>query len=616
MVAFSKQTTLNELLGLNLSTLTRENLKLVKLDTVCDLSMYLIEKYITDSVPISSVNNLLTSSLQAFKTDLLRSLQTKHATEYTSSDGENQQSHGIVETSQEFVSNDINTNDNSEINTNVELFSKIDKNSVIAEEISKISSKFIALEQKTTEIQQAVGRTEDNVSNIVSTVNALENNNKPVDTLNNTPKPAVEDNQILSAITRCEDSVNGLDKKMVTSIDQTISKYYHASELIAQTPLASIPASSETSTDAGEEKTDTSLKTTMVINKTLVQQMKISLDETKTKIDEISDNISTTVIPKLENVETEITNLSQKDTEGKPSYAFQAAQKEMKICMGQLKTQVKQDITSYTKEAEKRIRFPGKTDTDNKFITSNGRGNFIQYNPAKTLIISGHLDKTINDSRNMRKAMWQLFPNIGIHLAYPTQRGTLTFQFANESDAQKICDEWDTKNFGGGSKARMPYTEKMHGVLKDVPLEWTDEHVKEIIEQQAREGAVENCRRIFNKGRPTMAVAVKFATNKDLTDAIDSGIKAENMRLNMVESYGKRRQITRCFNCQEFGHVARLCINSKKCKTCGENHDDEPDGCKLPAKCSNCTEAHAADSPKCKKFQTYRDNLLNSNSSW
>ena len=74
---------------------------------------------------------------------------------------------------------DINTNENSEINTNVEFFSKIDKNSVIAQEISKISSKFIALEQTTTEIQQAVSRTEDNVSNIVSTVNALGNNIKP-----------------------------------------------------------------------------------------------------------------------------------------------------------------------------------------------------------------------------------------------------------------------------------------------------------------------------------------------------------------------------------------------------------------------------------------------------
>ena len=242
-----------------------------------------------------------------------------------------------------------------------------------------------------------------------------------------------------------------------------------------------------------------------------------------------------------------------------------------------------------------------------KFQLSNGRGKGVEYDPKKTIIISGHKDTSLNSTRKMKKALWELFPNYHIDLAYPSSlKGTLTFQFATVREATDVVEAWNTRNFGPGSKVTQPLLEKVYGVLKDTPLEWTDEEAIGLI---GAEFGVEYCKRIKSRGKDTHVITVKFKSNLELKKAIDQGLKVGNESLNFHESYGRQRMIIRCYKCQEFGkHLANQCPNKIKCTKCSGEHRQE--NCSEDKeKCANCKGDHRADSISCTTFQEHKEKV-------
>ncbi|KAG8176157.1 hypothetical protein JTE90_012410 [Oedothorax gibbosus] len=74
-------------------------------------------------------------------------------------------------------------------------------------------------------------------------------------------------------------------------------------------------------------------------------------------------------------------------------------------------------------------------------------------------------------------------------------------------------------------------------------------------------------------------------------------------------------QVSRCFKCQKFGHVAFNCRHGVRCGACGGNHDTRscPNGeNEQTFKCVNCIEAkipdhmHRADSKSCPSFAAHK----------
>lgn len=51
---------------------------------------------------------------------------------------------------------------------------------------------------------------------------------------------------------------------------------------------------------------------------------------------------------------------------------------------------------------------------------------------------------------------------------------------------------------------------------------------------------------------------------------------------------------TRCFNCQKFGHVAKVCKEKKRCARCSGEHDYGECGEGVRPKCCNCGGGHSA----------------------
>ena len=62
-----------------------------------------------------------------------------------------------------------------------------------------------------------------------------------------------------------------------------------------------------------------------------------------------------------------------------------------------------------------------------------------------------------------------------------------------------------------------------------------------------------------------------------------------------------------CKNCQIYGHTAKFCVNSPRCKYCGKSHSSRDCNIKdnnRKWRCCNCKRKHAATNKNCPKYQT------------
>ena len=83
---------------------------------------------------------------------------------------------------------------------------------------------------------------------------------------------------------------------------------------------------------------------------------------------------------------------------------------------------------------------------------------------------------------------------------------------------------------------------------------------------------------------------------------------------NHFQCHPKRiYKVVRCFNCQQFGHIAKACLNAPRCVQCCKwNYSDDSYQllCYNPPCCANCNSSHRADSHFCPKFTSLLKQLI------
>lgn len=132
----------------------------------------------------------------------------------------------------------------------------------------------------------------------------------------------------------------------------------------------------------------------------------------------------------------------------------------------------------------------------------------------------------------------------------------------------------------GGEKA-----ESCKGIMAGVPLMV---NIKEIVENlRMRNGSVKSAKRMTRgiDKKETESVLIEFDC-KDLPKEVYFGYIKYNIREFITKPM-------RCYNCQEFGHVARGCKKQRRCARCGGDHDYGKCGEGVKPKCCNCGGNHS-----------------------
>lgn len=231
--------------------------------------------------------------------------------------------------------------------------------------------------------------------------------------------------------------------------------------------------------------------------------------------------------------------------------------------------------------------------------------------PDNLVIIDGIEDPSaFQDSRIIKREI-KKHKNIEVKYAYPLIRGGIAVHAKTTKDRENLLRDWPAGSFNTNSQTVSAHHQfdKYKCVLKNVSPYISEETLSNIISEQT--DLKVHCRRLRYRdtNKPLQVVVITFNSNSDLVKIFTSNLVIAGKKIT-VQAYRNKRNIpTRCYNCQEFGHIARLCTKETFCENCGESRCVNSSCCRKAKKCFNCQGNHSAADPSCPAFVHLRDKL-------
>ena len=142
--------------------------------------------------------------------------------------------------------------------------------------------------------------------------------------------------------------------------------------------------------------------------------------------------------------------------------------------------------------------------------------------------------------------------------------------------------------------------------FKNISLGHTAERLISEVEKQTGLSVTVRRLRYRDTGKPMPVAIVSCASFDDLQLLFKCKLSIDKKLVKIVPYQSKRFIPTRCFNGQEYGHVACLCKKEKKCEKCAENHTGK---CETSNKCVNCGDCHPSSSLACPIYITIKERL-------
>ena len=236
--------------------------------------------------------------------------------------------------------------------------------------------------------------------------------------------------------------------------------------------------------------------------------------------------------------------------------------------------------------------------------------NTQQTSEKLTVVISNVTDKSKCSSPSIfLKEISKIFVKLKITNINIRPTGLIFLQLASETEVQRVLENWRSNYFGGNTKVNVLHHHKkdlMKGVLKNVPTDISEAKIlNEVKDEYSKCTKVQ---RFIKNGTLLPVVLLQFNDENQFSKAIDNGVTIDLMHFQLQE-YIPRRLPTRCFRCQQFGHIASFCKNKPKCVNCGGDHDSTQcnDGANLQR--INCHQDHRASDKKCPKFRDLYNKL-------
>ncbi|XP_022823652.1 uncharacterized protein LOC111354426 [Spodoptera litura] len=138
------------------------------------------------------------------------------------------------------------------------------------------------------------------------------------------------------------------------------------------------------------------------------------------------------------------------------------------------------------------------------------------------------------------------------------------------------------------------------GIVRDVPVEWTENEIISNIRVPAACGAVIKARRMNRKVSTTNGTEWKPTQTEVLTFDGQTLLKKVFCSSSALPVELYSYPTIQCYHCCRFGHTRTICRSKPRCFKCGQDHPG--DGCQIPAEtatCVNCSGTHFANNKAC-----------------
>ena len=164
--------------------------------------------------------------------------------------------------------------------------------------------------------------------------------------------------------------------------------------------------------------------------------------------------------------------------------------------------------------------------------------------------------------------------------------------------------------FNGVRTKKRKYGLVVHGVpKKDLDPTITEDEVilRDEIEEEntsrklqvAQVIPLRRTRKHLNKTAAHHSVVIFTNSVEEADECLKRGMSIKG-RFYYPEKYTPEHNITQCYKCYKFGHLAKHCKNKQKCGNCG-NEDHNTASCTNDTKCAGCGDSHPAWHIECSK---------------
>jgi len=186
-------------------------------------------------------------------------------------------------------------------------------------------------------------------------------------------------------------------------------------------------------------------------------------------------------------------------------------------------------------------------------------------------------------SDNILREVQTFAPRIQVKYAYSLAKGGVAIHLNNIQDKLTLLQSFTSEAFDGAKffdLAERNYTVS----LKNMPTCVSLEKVKLALQDKSIEAKklLRQQHRVTGRPQPVIKVVCSDIDARKLTN--NTFITIGGHIRNVVRN---NAHVLRCYNCQQFGHIARACTNPRRCINCSD-FDCNSGYCRKPTKCVNC----------------------------
>ncbi|KAL1434047.1 hypothetical protein MTO96_012041 [Rhipicephalus appendiculatus] len=207
------------------------------------------------------------------------------------------------------------------------------------------------------------------------------------------------------------------------------------------------------------------------------------------------------------------------------------------------------------------------------------------------------------------RSFWKVNPNLLASAVVTTaQEKVLSHRINKDGSLMVIMSPVPAANrllavtelAGVAVEARVPYSySATYGRIQDVPVEYSDDDLKEYLSEQGVISAKRQVAYIPNEDGVVTetrrrSVILEFSKDAPLPNRVSFGFCS----YPVTEYIGSASQ---CFRCQRHGHIAKYCKGPIRCKICAGAHTHKECTSHSQPRCANCGAEHAESYGGCPK---------------